>query len=146
MLHLWIATSAFGLLAMTSLSSARSIAHFLEQLHDLPPPGSHVFYVLVDVLKLASQRFDHRRARRKMGRGFAEAGANFAQRKAQTLRIIDKTEDFYRRIRIRSIAIPVPDRLRKHLVLLIKANARGRDPCSSGKLPDAHGKFLDLKP
>ena len=29
-----------------------------------------------------------------MGRGFAEAGANFAQRKAQTLRTIDQLKDF----------------------------------------------------
>jgi hypothetical protein len=57
------------------------IVYFLEQLHNLTPPGSYVFYMLVDVLKFASQRFDHRRARRKIGRRFAEAGANFIQRK-----------------------------------------------------------------
>ena len=42
--------------------SERSIAHFLEQLHNLPPPGSYFLYVLVDVIEFASQRFDHRRA------------------------------------------------------------------------------------
>jgi hypothetical protein len=61
----WIAASASGLLAMTSLhlaapGSRRSIELFLEQLHDLPPPGSDFFDVLVDVVKLSSQRFDHR--------------------------------------------------------------------------------------
>src|ERR1700735_4540901 len=42
--------------------SRRSIAHFREQLHNLPPPGSYFLYVLVDVVELAAQRFDHRRA------------------------------------------------------------------------------------
>jgi len=59
-------------------SSRRSIAHFFEQRHNLTPPGPHFFYMLVDVLKLTSQRFDHRRARRKIERRFAEAGARIS--------------------------------------------------------------------
>jgi hypothetical protein len=40
-----------------------SIAYFLQQLHNLAPPGSYFCDVLVDVLKFTSQRFDRRRAR-----------------------------------------------------------------------------------
>jgi hypothetical protein len=42
--------------------STLSIAHFLEQLHNLAPPRSHFVDVLVDVVELASQRFDQSRA------------------------------------------------------------------------------------
>jgi len=67
----------------------RSIAQFLEQLHNLTPPGAYVFHVLIDGLQFTSQRFDHRRPRRKIGRRLGEAGANFTQRKTQSLGVID---------------------------------------------------------
>src|SRR5271165_835736 len=53
---------------------------------------------------------------------------------------------FHSCVRILPIAILPPDRLGKHLVLFVKANARGRDPRPSRQLPDAHRNPLDLKP
>ena len=121
-----------------------SIAHFLEQLHDLPPPGADFFYVLIDVAELASQRFNHRRARRKVWRGLAERGANLAQRETQSLRGIDQLKNFRRRVRIGPIAIPIPGRLWKHVVLRRSEYARLRSPFFS-RAPRSAWIVLDLK-